>query len=151
MDLSAGSLSFLVPRAVAKPPCYWLWPENWINPLRWVFENTSLHKLNGIKWQLRKVIKSQDFCLLQVAGEICYNGYKLDEFVPQKTSAYISQHDLHVPEMTVRETIEFSARCQGVGSRAGTFLISFEFFFSDLVQHLHHLYMKFKLDLVMKI
>jgi ABC-type multidrug transport system ATPase subunit len=46
----------------------------------------------------------------------------LDEFVPQKSSAYISQYDLHIPEMTVRETIDFSARCQGVGSRAGKFL-----------------------------
>ncbi|KAG2721210.1 hypothetical protein I3843_02G058000 [Carya illinoinensis] len=55
---------------------------------------------------------------LNVAGEISYNGYKLDEFVPQKSSAYISQYDLHIPEMTVRETIDFSARCQGVGSRA---------------------------------
>ncbi|KAJ1403026.1 P-loop containing nucleoside triphosphate hydrolase [Sesbania bispinosa] len=55
---------------------------------------------------------------LKVSGEISYNGYKLDEFFPQKTSAYISQYDLHVPEMTVRETIDFSARCQGVGSRA---------------------------------
>lgn len=56
---------------------------------------------------------------VQVTGEVSYNGYKLDEFVPQKTSAYISQYDLHMPEMTVRETIDFSARCQGVGSKAG--------------------------------
>ncbi|KAL5782767.1 hypothetical protein ACOSP7_007796 [Xanthoceras sorbifolium] len=55
---------------------------------------------------------------LKATGEISYNGYRLDEFVPKKTSAYISQHDLHIPEMTVRETIDFSARCQGVGSRA---------------------------------
>ena len=54
-----------------------------------------------------------------MAGEISYNGYRLDEFIPQKTSAYISQHDLHLAEMTVRETIAFAARCQGVGSRAG--------------------------------
>ncbi|GLT73870.1 hypothetical protein SLA2020_457000 [Shorea laevis] len=54
---------------------------------------------------------------LKVTGEISYNGYRLDEFVPRKTSAYISQYDLHIPEMTVRETIDFSARCQGVGSR----------------------------------
>ena len=52
-------------------------------------------------------------------GEITYNGHRLKEFVPQKTSAYISQHDLHVGEMTVRETIDFSARCQGVGDRYG--------------------------------
>ncbi|XP_024930413.3 pleiotropic drug resistance protein 1 isoform X2 [Ziziphus jujuba] len=39
----------------------------------------------------------------------------MEEFVPQRTSAYISQHDLHIGEMTVRETLAFSARCQGVG------------------------------------
>ena len=38
-----------------------------------------------------------------------------DEFVPQRTSAYISQCDLHAEEMTVRETLDFSVRCQGVG------------------------------------
>ncbi|PON46935.1 ABC transporter-like [Trema orientale] len=59
---------------------------------------------------------------LKVTGETSYNGYKLDEFVPQKTSAYISQYDQHIPEMTVRETIDFSACCQGVGSRADTIM-----------------------------
>jgi hypothetical protein len=43
----------------------------------------------------------------------------MDEFVPQRTSAYIGQHDLHIGEMTVRETLAFSARCQGVGTRYG--------------------------------
>ncbi|KAF7843397.1 ABC transporter G family member 36 [Senna tora] len=54
---------------------------------------------------------------LRVKGEITYNGYKLDEFVPRKTSAYISQNDVHIGEMTVKETFDFSSRCQGVGSR----------------------------------
>ncbi|KAI4329206.1 hypothetical protein L6164_021496 [Bauhinia variegata] len=54
---------------------------------------------------------------LRVKGEITYNGYKLKEFVPRKTSAYISQNDVHVGEMTVKETLDFSARCQGVGTR----------------------------------
>ncbi|KAH0704714.1 hypothetical protein KY285_018992 [Solanum tuberosum] len=54
---------------------------------------------------------------LKVKGEITYNGHGLKEFVPQKTSAYISQNDVHVAEMTVKETLDFSARCQGVGSR----------------------------------
>ena len=43
----------------------------------------------------------------------------MEEFVPQRTSAYISQYDLHIGEMTVRETLAFSARCQGVGPRYG--------------------------------
>lgn len=54
---------------------------------------------------------------LKVRGEITYNGHGLKEFVPQKTSAYISQNDVHIAEMTVKETLDFSARCQGVGSR----------------------------------
>ncbi|KAJ4844769.1 hypothetical protein Tsubulata_003473, partial [Turnera subulata] len=55
---------------------------------------------------------------LKVTGEVTYNGYKFDEFVPQKTSAYVSQHDRHISEMTVRETLDFSACCQGIGARA---------------------------------
>ncbi|WOH15049.1 hypothetical protein DCAR_0934582 [Daucus carota subsp. sativus] len=54
---------------------------------------------------------------LQVSGKVTYNGCELNEFVPQRTSSYISQHDNHMGEMTVRETLDFSARCQGVGSR----------------------------------
>ncbi|XVE52146.1 hypothetical protein DITRI_Ditri02bG0098900 [Diplodiscus trichospermus] len=54
---------------------------------------------------------------LKCSGRVTYNGHGMDEFVPQRTAAYISQHDLHIGEMTVRETLAFSARCQGVGSR----------------------------------
>ncbi|KAM0896983.1 hypothetical protein ACQ4PT_022862 [Festuca glaucescens] len=43
---------------------------------------------------------------LKVTGEIDYNGVKLQDFVPEKTAAYIGQYDLHVPEMTVRETLD---------------------------------------------
>ncbi|KDP37161.1 hypothetical protein JCGZ_06217 [Jatropha curcas] len=54
---------------------------------------------------------------LKFSGRVTYNGHDLDEFIPQRTAAYISQHDLHIGEMTVRETLAFSARCQGVGTR----------------------------------
>ncbi|GLT60907.1 hypothetical protein SLA2020_336470 [Shorea laevis] len=54
---------------------------------------------------------------LKSSGRVTYNGHEMSEFVPQRTSAYISQHDLHIGEMTVRETLAFSARCQGVGPR----------------------------------
>ncbi|GER36148.1 pleiotropic drug resistance protein [Striga asiatica] len=54
---------------------------------------------------------------LKRRGEITYNGHTLDEFVPQRTSAYVSQDDVHAGEMTVKETLDFSARCQGVGWR----------------------------------
>lgn len=43
----------------------------------------------------------------------------MEDFVPQRLSAYISQTDLHIGEMTVRETLAFSARCQGIGTRYG--------------------------------
>ncbi|KAL8527700.1 hypothetical protein ACS0TY_005517 [Phlomoides rotata] len=43
---------------------------------------------------------------------------RLREISAQKSSAYTSQDDVHIPKMTVRETLDFSARCQGTGSRA---------------------------------
>ncbi|ANM66938.1 pleiotropic drug resistance 2 [Arabidopsis thaliana] len=54
---------------------------------------------------------------VKVGGEVCYNGCSLSEFIPEKTSSYISQNDLHIPELSVRETLDFSACCQGIGSR----------------------------------
>ncbi|KAF8009457.1 hypothetical protein BT93_J0447 [Corymbia citriodora subsp. variegata] len=58
--------------------------------------------------------KSDD---LRISGKITYCGHEFNEFVPQRTCAYISQHDLHHGEMTVRETLDFSGRCLGVGTR----------------------------------
>ncbi|KAL0291437.1 UNVERIFIED_CONTAM: Pleiotropic drug resistance protein 1 [Sesamum radiatum] len=53
---------------------------------------------------------------LKFSGTVTYNGHGMNEFIPQRSAAYISQHDVHIGEMTVRETLAFSARCQGVGS-----------------------------------
>ncbi|GJY65153.1 ABC transporter G family member 32-like protein, partial [Tanacetum coccineum] len=52
---------------------------------------------------------------LKLSGRITYNGHELDEFVPQRTSAYVSQKDCHMAEMTVRETLQFAEYCQGFG------------------------------------
>ncbi|TYI81108.1 hypothetical protein E1A91_D05G132600v1 [Gossypium mustelinum] len=52
---------------------------------------------------------------LKFSGRVTYNGHEMKDFVPQRIAAYIGQNDLHLPEWTVRETIAFSARCQGVG------------------------------------
>ncbi|KAK5830951.1 hypothetical protein PVK06_014746 [Gossypium arboreum] len=52
---------------------------------------------------------------LKFSGRVTYNGHEMKDFVPQRIAAYICQNDLHLPEWTVRETIAFSARCQGVG------------------------------------
>uniref|UniRef100_A0A7N0V9J1 ABC transporter domain-containing protein n=2 Tax=Kalanchoe fedtschenkoi TaxID=63787 RepID=A0A7N0V9J1_KALFE len=54
---------------------------------------------------------------LRVSGKVTYCGHEMHEFVPQRTCAYIGQHDLHYGEMTVRETLDFSGRCLGVGTR----------------------------------
>ncbi|VFQ72416.1 unnamed protein product [Cuscuta campestris] len=54
---------------------------------------------------------------LRAGGRVTYNRHELKDIVPQRSSAYISQHDLHIGEMTVCETLHFSAACQGVGSR----------------------------------
>jgi hypothetical protein len=57
----------------------------------------------------------------------------LDEFVPQKTAVYISQNDLHVAQMTVRETLDFSARCQGTGTRYGNILYTLSHSYINLL------------------
>ncbi|KAL4031747.1 hypothetical protein IC575_010037 [Cucumis melo] len=54
---------------------------------------------------------------LRESGKVTYCGHEMHEFVPQRTCAYISQNDLHCGEMTVRETLDFSSRCLGVGAR----------------------------------
>ncbi|KAJ9698671.1 hypothetical protein PVL29_007638 [Vitis rotundifolia] len=50
---------------------------------------------------------------LKKSGRITYNGHTLNEFCIQRTSAYTSQTDNHIAELTVRETLDFAARCQG--------------------------------------
>uniref|UniRef100_A0A453GL75 ABC transporter domain-containing protein n=1 Tax=Aegilops tauschii subsp. strangulata TaxID=200361 RepID=A0A453GL75_AEGTS len=54
---------------------------------------------------------------LEMSGKITYNGHTMDEFVPRRSAAYVSQNDLHIGELTVRETVNFSAKCQGSGHR----------------------------------
>ncbi|KAL0659096.1 hypothetical protein Bca4012_079681 [Brassica carinata] len=57
---------------------------------------------------------------LKTTGNVSYNGHLLSEFVPEKTSNYVSQNDLHIPDITVRETLDFSGCFQGTGSRLET-------------------------------
>lgn len=59
--------------------------------------------------------------LLQVTGSITYNGKGFDQFKAAHTAAYVDQNDLHQPELTVRETFDFAARCQGTGNKTGMF------------------------------
>ncbi|PWA73251.1 pleiotropic drug resistance protein 2 [Artemisia annua] len=57
------------------------------------------------------------FNSIQVSGNVTYCGHQLSEFIPQRTCAYISPNNLHTGEMTVRETLDFSGRCLGVGPK----------------------------------
>uniref|UniRef100_A0A0E0FMA0 ABC transporter domain-containing protein n=1 Tax=Oryza nivara TaxID=4536 RepID=A0A0E0FMA0_ORYNI len=90
-------------------------------PITWKTKYTILHETNAI-------IKPCRFCgirkkhiaeslVWKVSGRVTYNGHGMEQFVPERTAAYISQEDLHAGEMTVRETLAFSARCLGTGDR----------------------------------
>lgn len=50
---------------------------------------------------------------------VTYNGRTFSEFLPQTASVYIDQEDQHLAELTVRETMDFSALCQGAGHKKG--------------------------------
>ncbi|GJM99044.1 hypothetical protein PR202_ga16106 [Eleusine coracana subsp. coracana] len=54
---------------------------------------------------------------LKTTGTITYNGHTMNEFEARRSAAYVSQHDVHMGELTVRETVKFSAKCQGIGHR----------------------------------
>ena len=56
---------------------------------------------------------------VQMEGAITYNGHALSEFNPIRTAAYVHQEDVHIAELTVRETLNFAARMQGPGVMAG--------------------------------
>ncbi|XP_049354855.1 pleiotropic drug resistance protein 2-like [Solanum verrucosum] len=71
----------------------------------------------GGKTTLLKALAAVPDKDLRVAGKINYCGHELSDFIPQRTCAYISQHDLHHGEMTVRETLDFAGRSLGVGTR----------------------------------
>lgn len=57
--------------------------------------------------------------VVQKSGSITYNGSAFSQFVPEQTATYVHQSDLHLPEITVRETFDFGARVQGAGHRGG--------------------------------
>ncbi|XLR42187.1 hypothetical protein S83_026847 [Arachis hypogaea] len=73
--------------------------------------------LLALAGRLSKDLKARTCDFGKFSGRVSYNGHGMEEFVPQRTSAYISQTDLHIGELTVRETLAFSARCQGIGTR----------------------------------
>lgn len=66
-------------------------------------------------------------CCLQKSGKITYNGHELHEFCVQRTSAYISQTDNHIAELTVRETLDFGARCEGEGFAGSSCMLTEKF------------------------
>ncbi|KAK3119462.1 hypothetical protein QOZ80_9AG0670890 [Eleusine coracana subsp. coracana] len=96
-------------------------------------KSTILHKTNAIfrpqrmtlllgapgsgKTTLLKALAGKLDSGLKVSGRVTYNGCGMDEFLPERTAAYVSQDDLHNGEMTVQETLSFSAKCQGPGNR----------------------------------
>ena len=43
------------------------------------------------------------------AKELTLNGRTFDQFVLERSMAYVSQRDVHIAELTVRESLDFSA------------------------------------------
>jgi ABC-type multidrug transport system fused ATPase/permease subunit len=71
---------------------------------------------------------------LRKTGVITFNGHEMHEFVPQRTAAYVSQNDNHIGELTVRETLDFAARVQGVGYKHDMLI---ELAHREKEQHIH--------------
>ena len=71
-------------------------------------KSTLLHALAGRLHSTRRV---------PVAGEVTYNGHSFRDFIPERAAALVQQRDVHAGELTVRETLDFAARCQGCHTR----------------------------------
>ncbi|RLM94037.1 ABC transporter G family member 37-like [Panicum miliaceum] len=100
-------------------------------PSNWKTKYTIVHKTSAVfrprrmtlllgspgsgKTTLLKALAGKLDSGVKVSGKITYNWREMNEIVPEKIAAYVSQSDLHSGEMTVRETLAFSAKCQGVG------------------------------------
>ena len=56
---------------------------------------------------------------LQVKGDILYNGKDFSKFFVERSAGYVEQTDQHYAPLTVRETFDFAAWCQGTGYRRG--------------------------------
>ncbi|GIL67171.1 hypothetical protein Vafri_20606 [Volvox africanus] len=57
---------------------------------------------------------------LRVRGRLLYNGLTPgSDFTVERSGSYISQHDLHIGEMTVEETLMFAAECLGPSLNKG--------------------------------
>ncbi|KAH0772358.1 hypothetical protein KY290_016339 [Solanum tuberosum] len=82
---------------------------------------------------------------LKRTGSITYNGHKEDEFCVQTTCAYISQIDNHIAELTVRETLDFAARCQGASHGFGDYMKDL-----DHLEKERKIRPKFEIDAYMK-
>ncbi|CAI5534887.1 unnamed protein product [Closterium sp. Naga37s-1] len=73
------------------------------------------------KSTLLKILAGKAERELRVQGEVTYNGRPGSQFVLPRSVAFVPQTDSHIGEMTVRETLQFSARLQGPGHRADLF------------------------------
>ncbi|KAK9802906.1 hypothetical protein WJX73_004507 [Symbiochloris irregularis] len=56
---------------------------------------------------------------IQMSGRVSYNDRTFNQFVPQRTAGYVYQGDNHIGQLTTRETLDFSIRCQGAGLSVG--------------------------------
>lgn len=46
----------------------------------------------------------------EVQGDVCLNGYPQEPASFRRTTGYVEQFDVQSPQLTIRETVEFSAR-----------------------------------------
>ncbi|KAL3132996.1 hypothetical protein ABBQ38_006905 [Trebouxia sp. C0009 RCD-2024] len=71
------------------------------------------------KSSLLKILagKVKDSKLVKVHGEILYNGKTFNDFFVERSAGYVEQTDQHYAPLTVRETFDFAAWCQGTGYR----------------------------------
>ncbi|KAN0029967.1 hypothetical protein ACTA71_008107 [Dictyostelium dimigraforme] len=114
MFVSANNISYYIPKSIKKGENEELKKLYLLNNISFTMKPGRMILLMGIpgsgKSLLLKVLGNR-LGKGKVEGELKFNDHQVDETTHQRDTIFVSQDDRHIALLTVRETLEFSAKC----------------------------------------
>ncbi|KAM9956063.1 hypothetical protein ACTFIW_005917 [Dictyostelium discoideum] len=114
MFVSANNISYYIPKSIKKGESEELSKLYLLNNISFTMKPGRMILLMGIpgagKSLLLKVLGNR-LGKGKIEGELKFNNHEVDETTHQRDTIFVSQDDRHIALLTVRETLEFSAKC----------------------------------------
>ncbi|KAK5578429.1 hypothetical protein RB653_008100 [Dictyostelium firmibasis] len=112
--VSANNISYYIPRSIKRGENEELKKLYLLNNISFTMKPGRMILLMGIpgagKSLLLKVLGNR-LGKGEIEGELKFNNHKVDDATHQRDTIFVSQDDRHIALLTVRETLEFSAKC----------------------------------------